>query len=306
MPNTDWMATLSDDLYLPQLSIPGTHDTGCYQAQNYWFSRVVRTQRLDIPQQLTAGVRAFDIRCGLADNGRYYVFHGSYNQEILVRDAVSAIADFVTAHTGEVVLLLLKGEYGNINSVHLNTIVNNNLGGTLFPRPGLARRWPRLGESRGRVLVLSRLQAPDASHYSTVGWPNNGFDDRVYSDGNNTYGVRIQDRWNNPYQATKEQAIGDHLRKANTAAIRGNSTELYLNFCSVFWANWRTLDTATIFNQFLTRQFDSAGVIFVDDVSEDLASRIIGWNPRARRARPAALDDNPPPRPARRARRESR
>jgi len=304
MPNTDWMATLSDDLYLPQLSIPGTHDTGCYQAQpQYWLTKYVRTQRLTIPQQLAAGTRAFDLRCGLAPDNTYHVYHGDYDQEILIQDAVDDIANFVTAHAGEVVLLLLKGEYGNINSINLNTLINNRLGGTLFPRPGGAQRWPRLSECRGRVLVLSRLPAPHASHYSTVGWPNNGFDDTVNVTAH--YNVRIQDRWNNPFQGTKEQAIGDHLRRANTEAIQGNRTQLFLNFCSAFWANWTTLDVAPIFNQYLRRQFDSAGVIFVDDVSEDLASHIIGWNPRVNRARPPALDDNPPPRPPRRARRGS-
>jgi hypothetical protein len=56
----NWMSSLSNGTKLDQLTLPGTHDTGTYTfgsgLPEYW------AQSLSIPDQLTVGIRAFDIR----------------------------------------------------------------------------------------------------------------------------------------------------------------------------------------------------------------------------------------------------
>jgi len=81
---------------------------------------------------------------------------------------MATISDFLDHHTDEVVLLMLKQElttsYDGDISADVNKIVNDGLGAKVYARNPEWRRWPRLGECRGRVVVLSRFKNPHASH----------------------------------------------------------------------------------------------------------------------------------------------
>src|SRR4051812_29463793 len=77
-----WMACQNDSLYVSQLSIPGTHDTGalwaddgvqCIAAYRYTIAQTMNTF-----DQLNAGVRFLDIRFGSESwttNPRLRVYH---------------------------------------------------------------------------------------------------------------------------------------------------------------------------------------------------------------------------------------
>lgn len=54
----NWMASLPDNVYITQLSIPGAHDA----ATSGMILGANKTQVLTIPNQWEAGVRAFDLR----------------------------------------------------------------------------------------------------------------------------------------------------------------------------------------------------------------------------------------------------
>ena len=53
----NWMGQLADTIAARNLVLPGTHDSGARYG-----GALLRTQTIDIPAQLEAGVRAFDIR----------------------------------------------------------------------------------------------------------------------------------------------------------------------------------------------------------------------------------------------------
>jgi 1-phosphatidylinositol phosphodiesterase len=282
MPNADWMARLPDNRCLTQLAIPGTHDSGAYEPHDV---PMTRAQYLSIPEQLTAGVRALDIRCAATWGSNrllgttYNVFHGIIDQEISVESVMTNVVDFLAAHPNEVVLVLLKQEslLGNI-SADINEIVNNTLGNTLYQRDSDdAHRWPLLGECRGRAVVLSRLANPHDHHYSTVGWPRNCVKARVASTQN--YGVRIQDLFDGPQVADKKKAVSNALLDAKLEAHKGNRTQLFLNFASFVWAPWEPVWVGdTYMTPYLRTRPGGAGVICVDAVTEQLASHIISMN----------------------------
>ena len=63
---SNWITPLDDDIYVSQLSIPGTHD-----AASKACTTVGRTQDLTIEEQLNMGIRAFDLRptCPSSEGG---------------------------------------------------------------------------------------------------------------------------------------------------------------------------------------------------------------------------------------------
>lgn len=282
MPNADWMAGIKDTRYLPQLAIPGTHDSGACEST---IKPMTRAQNLSIPDQLTAGVRALDIRCAATWGSNrlfgttYNVFHGPFDQGISIQAVMQHVADFLDAHKKEVILVLLKQEGGSGDiSADINTIVNDTLGNKLYPRDDDWKRWPRLGECRGKALVLSRLQTPHASHYSTVGWPNNCTDSKVWC-SEDAYGVRIQDLYASPQVPDKKKAVSDFLWAAKTAAKDDNQKELFLNFTSFVWKPWEPVwSGSTHMTPYLKKETNGAGVICVDAVTDELASHIISLN----------------------------
>lgn len=62
----NWMQYMPDNAPISQLNLPGTHDAGTAyvpRLAQYW----ARCQRKNITEQLDAGIRILDVRCGLLD-----------------------------------------------------------------------------------------------------------------------------------------------------------------------------------------------------------------------------------------------
>ncbi|MDJ0892479.1 MAG: hypothetical protein QNK18_14975 [Gammaproteobacteria bacterium] len=60
---------------LNEITVPGTHDAGCYT--NTWGALVSRTQSQNIPGQLAGGIRYFDLRpCKYGQ--QFWTYHGPY------------------------------------------------------------------------------------------------------------------------------------------------------------------------------------------------------------------------------------
>src|SRR5512143_1380456 len=72
----DWMADLADTRMIAELSIPGTHDSG---ARFDLTQGLAKTQDLTIAEQLTAGVRYFDVRCRHVGD-QFLIYHGGVDQ----------------------------------------------------------------------------------------------------------------------------------------------------------------------------------------------------------------------------------
>lgn len=56
----DWMKNLPDNIYISQLSIPGTHDSGT--GNGVALAAFSQCQDIPVSQQWAAGIRAFDLR----------------------------------------------------------------------------------------------------------------------------------------------------------------------------------------------------------------------------------------------------
>lgn len=148
----DWMSNLDDALPLSALSIPGTHDSCAYTTT--W--PFISTQNLDLKQQLYAGIRYFDFRCGLI-NDELQMVHGRATLGLPLSEVLSIIYDWLAKHPTEAVVVQLKQDRKSENST------------TTFSKAVMAiiaenqKYWrtfcttPRLGEVRGRIQLLRRF-----------------------------------------------------------------------------------------------------------------------------------------------------
>ncbi len=66
-----WGADLPDNATIPQISIPGSHDSATYKCEHLPIDGFARTQGLSLSGQYKQGVRFFDLRVIHDDNGIY-------------------------------------------------------------------------------------------------------------------------------------------------------------------------------------------------------------------------------------------
>ncbi len=103
--HSSWMADLPDDVLVPALSLPGTHDSGCIVGPLGF----AKTQNLDIPAQLNAGIRFLDIRLAhYQDN--LLVHHDAVYMEKSYKDVLKICSDFLIQYPSETILMLVQGE----------------------------------------------------------------------------------------------------------------------------------------------------------------------------------------------------
>jgi hypothetical protein len=240
MAGNDWMTNIADATNITHLAIPGTHDSGAYEAGN-WVSRpMTYAQTLDIPAQLNLGVRALDLRCGSNYYGSSFsLYHGPFQLPDYLPAVIADINTFLTQNPTEFVILLLKLEPPGSSdwSEALNEIVNHGLDGRIFRRLNRETRWPTVGEMRGQALILSRFPNPHRFHFDTRGWGNNvvaqdidvtssiqGYPERLH--------VHIQDLYDRPNLTDKVRAITGALDDARRTVAWRRTQTLHVNFTS--------------------------------------------------------------------------
>jgi 1-phosphatidylinositol phosphodiesterase len=114
--NYRWMKGLRDDLRVSELSLPGTHDSmatpercGRYYVDFGISTDVCATQVLPLGGQLTAGIRALDIRAR-RDENTFHLVHGSVDLDATFDYVLDVIQEFLTNEKSEFILMRLKEE----------------------------------------------------------------------------------------------------------------------------------------------------------------------------------------------------
>lgn len=112
---SNWITPLDDDIYVSQLSIPGTHDSGTYYCEGFLGSTSGRCQQLTIPEQLKMGIRFFDIRPTGSDLHIAHGLYGCYKDEkeselLLLSDVYKYFNEFLEKNPGEFIITILRWE----------------------------------------------------------------------------------------------------------------------------------------------------------------------------------------------------
>ena len=103
--HTSWMRFLPDDASVMSLSIPGTHNSCCVQG----LLGLGKTQELDLPDQLNAGIRFLDIRfTHYQDN--LCVHHDVVCTENSYADILTTCFTFLRRHPSETILMSVADE----------------------------------------------------------------------------------------------------------------------------------------------------------------------------------------------------
>ena len=167
----DWMGELSDNLVLSDLSIPGTHET---MSRDPGFWSVAQCQTLKLARQLNAGIRAVDIRLRHARDS-LFVYHGPIDQHATFgRDVLEVFRDFLAAHPTEAIVVRVQKD-PEFNDQNVRTFAEtfewyrDSLGyASIFwlgNPAGHFGRAPRLGDVRGKIVILQDFEGHDSQDY---------------------------------------------------------------------------------------------------------------------------------------------
>ncbi len=216
----DWMADLADARGVAELSIPGTHDSGALLEP---YPGLAQAQTLAIADQLAAGVRYFDIRCRHFEDA-FLIYHGPIDQDQTFDEVLATMSKFLDAHPGEALVVSIKEEAapdGNTRSFEA----------TFASYVAQARdRWylgdtlPRLGDVRGRLVLLRRFAASAAP----LGLDGSGWADDATFSLTTAASLRIEDDYIVSDNAAKWTAITELLAEARS----GDAATLFLDYTS--------------------------------------------------------------------------
>lgn len=166
-----WMSQINDKTLLSALTIPGTHDSAAF---TYSWAPFVTTQALDIRKQLDAGIRFFDLRCGIRDDILEMV-HGSAVLGLRLDAVLDTMYSWLASHPTEAIIAQIKRDRKEENAtMHFSQAIVK----TVAARP---ERWrtanttPTMGELRGKIQLFRRFEGPSLYAYGldVTRWQDN-------------------------------------------------------------------------------------------------------------------------------------
>lgn len=170
----NWITPLADNIYVSNMSIPGTHDSATGEGFEGILGglgkSMAQTQDLTISQQWDCGIRAFDLRPTVenSSDGTYlHIYHGIIKTAMTFDKALLTLRDKLKENPGEFAIVIMRHESdanSNIQdqwSALMDKYLHSEaLAGYLIDfRPGLT-----IGDMRGKILVMSRDTYDNGPH----------------------------------------------------------------------------------------------------------------------------------------------
>lgn len=266
----NWITPLDDDIYVSQLSIPGTHDAATKDAG--YIITAGRCQDLTIEEQLNIGIRAFDLRptttgtrlsSETSDGNRNLpIYHGMTSCKTDMEKVFTTFNNFLDKNPGEFIIVTCRweneGAYGYPISTSysmdmFNTCMTNFLNKVAYypaNRKIAFKKDLTVGELRNKILIIMRPNQgtnPDAYYASEAsegttfitGWPAGSQDVRrgVYFksqyEGSATGYAIIQDYYN-PKDAEKKISLVKEELDLSAQSHTNNDfiNTWFINHCS--------------------------------------------------------------------------
>ena len=161
----NWMTSLPDNVYITQLSIPGTHDAGTgngFSSLAALFGpTTAQTQDVTISSQWDSGIRAFDFRPAVS-NGTLQIYHGIMQTKLTFSNALSIITKKLDENPGEFAVVIMRHEddadKGDAAwSEMMSTLLKSEFSKYLVNYSPILT----LGKVRGKILLISRDKYAD-------------------------------------------------------------------------------------------------------------------------------------------------
>ena len=247
----NWMGLLPDNMYVAEVSIPGTHDSATGSG---WTSDIVntgadtysKTQELSIEAQWNLGIRAFDFRPA-EQSGYMSLNHGIQITKLRFEDTLTQLCGYLDQNPSEfIVIHLLKGTGDNYVSRVKSVLTSDAYKDYIVNfRTDLT-----VGQLRGHILVLCRewddWDSQTALGSGSFGWWDetskaenpDGADSYILSPDGNRGKVVMQDLANTSTTENmnkKTSLMTSLLRWSSHRWANGNSDICWVfNFASAY------------------------------------------------------------------------
>ncbi|KAK4546773.1 hypothetical protein LTR36_001505 [Oleoguttula mirabilis] len=233
-----WMSRVDDETVLSDLTIPGTHDSAAFTYA--W--PFVQTQQMDILQQLNAGIRYFDLRCGIRDDIVEMV-HGRAFLGLTLSIVLDTMYLWLMAHKSEGLIVQIKQDRSPEQStVHFAQAIWRCLAKNP-ERWRTANTTPCLGELRGRIQLLRRFAGPalHAFGIDVTQWQDNPSRPFTIFTWHEVR-ITIQDHYSFPNPEALPSLVskkgGDVAELLDRAATDPDAGHWYMNFASAYEFNF--------------------------------------------------------------------
>ena len=277
----NWITNLNDKIYVQQLSIPGTHDSG---TKDVTFD-LGRTQNLSIEDQFKMGIRAFDLRPAYRNyTNSFYIYHGVTCTSYKFEDVLSYFKEQLAANPSEFVLIQMRHETEDFPIPLKNTDKWDEIYNVLKTFDDFIVQWKpdlTIGECRGKMIIFTRNDYKKRSKAALVtGFGDNNRSEATLSCNGQSSVYYVQDYYKTGSDGGKQKlaylyGLYDTTWKFNQAT---NNFPWALNHTSGYTSTWiaGTTDAyvANAKNVILpfykyitsTSQVGPTGIVFMDYV----------------------------------------
>lgn len=219
--NPAWMAAIPSSTPLTQLSIPGTHDTGTYSETG-----MAGCQNFNVPYQLNAGLRYFDVRPD--KNGR--IWHGPTSTDCTMEMVMDACKEFLAKHPTETVILQLNASSGDDICNYVTNLLERSAYKNIVDT---SSKLKTLGEYRGKIVIFRRFPLTNGTTSYGIDltqWPDDCADEFTTPAGDKVY---VQDRFYSADEAIHDTKEKSRLVREGIKHAGANLNQLHINFNSV-------------------------------------------------------------------------
>ncbi|WP_167511317.1 phosphatidylinositol-specific phospholipase C domain-containing protein [Pseudobutyrivibrio xylanivorans] len=284
----EWMSNLSDDVYLSQITIPGTHNS-C--SRNVVLGYAMRCQKTSLTEQLENGYRYLDFRIAIDETeegntlktvhkfANCHVSGSIFSDYLYFNDAIADVYKFLQEHPQETVVVNIKIEddehsVADVQKLLLAEIKSNK------DYWYTENEIPTLGDARGRIVLATRFEDATASETTGINMIWNEQDNTTPADipyelyVQNGVRLWVQDRYKYSVE-DKYEAVVDGLENCEA-----DENTLFLNFVSTSgdgpvghpYGYAKTLNSLLM--EYELKSETSYGTIIVDFGTADLARHI--------------------------------
>ena len=283
------ISRLNDDLYLSTVNLAGTHDSAtAYVAME----KMCRCQVLTVREQLSAGIRLFDIRL-YKKGGEFYLCHAiadcfedeEKTKKLSFDTLIEMFYTFLRENPREALVLSIKQDRGIQNKGFFTAFYEKYIVGNEC-KWYLENRNPHLSECRGKIVLMRRCKR----RKSFLKRESCGLDFSFWKDQDSKkkfnplplrrtvgYTAVIQDRYGLSYENKWEKCAKPFLDSCRTS-----ETEFAVHFISTAYRD-KGADLkkgADIINESFLKYHlkKGAGWIFVDFVNKEIIDKIMNSN----------------------------
>ncbi len=283
------ISRLNDDVYLSTVNLAGTHDSAtAYVAME----KMCRCQKLTVREQLSAGIRLFDIRL-YKKGGEFYLCHAiadcfedeEKTKKLSFDTLIEMFYTFLRDNPRETLVLSIKQDRGIQNKGFFTAFYEKYIVGNEC-KWYLENRNPHLSECRGKIVMMRRCKR----RKSFLKRESCGLDFSFWKDQDSKkkfnplplrrtvgYTAVIQDRYGLSYENKWEKCAKPFLDSCRTS-----ETEFAVHFISTaFREKGADLERGAqeINDKFMEYPLRKhSGWIFVDFADEKIISKIMNSN----------------------------